>query len=132
MPFFPRTANSGPALTGRAGPRPWVGRESIEDVIREAAGTGSWLPDTRRVRAVTARLRVFVQERAYDVEVAARGRAVGDPVRGPALAAVREARYRLGLGPGDGYASAITFARSLGRAAEDLLHHERRLRREEA
>ncbi|MBO0651893.1 hypothetical protein J1792_03510 [Streptomyces triculaminicus] len=45
MPFFPRTANSGPALTGRAGPRPWLGRESIEDVIREAAGTGSWFPD---------------------------------------------------------------------------------------
>ncbi|MBZ6476824.1 DUF6415 family natural product biosynthesis protein [Streptomyces griseocarneus] len=44
----------------------------------------------------------------------------------------REARHRLGLGPGDGYASAITFARSLGRAAEDLLHHERRLRQKEA
>lgn len=56
------------------------------------------------------------------------GRPVGDAVREDALAVVREARARLGLGAGDGYVSAIIRIRSLGRGAEALLEQQQLLR----
>ncbi|MFI1969612.1 DUF6415 family natural product biosynthesis protein [Streptomyces cinnamoneus] len=68
------------------------------------------------MRSLTGRLRAYVLEKAYDLELAAGALPPSHRGRCDALAAVHEARYRLGLGPGDGYASAITYARSLGRA----------------
>ncbi|MFI9203522.1 DUF6415 family natural product biosynthesis protein [Streptomyces sp. NPDC053048] len=125
--LFPRTANCGAPLTSKP-PRPL---EPIEAVISEAIAMERSLPAPARVRTLTARLNAYLRGLAYDVEIDAYMRSAGDPVRSGALGAVREARHRLGLGPGDGYASAVTFARSLGRAAEDLLHHQRLLRQED-
>ncbi|GAA2717340.1 MULTISPECIES: DUF6415 family natural product biosynthesis protein [Streptomyces] len=120
MPPFPFTGHTGGAAirTDTANIR------TIAELINETTATERWLPAPARVRTLTARLRVFVDRTAADVETAAGQRPAGDPVRTEALIAVREARHRLGLGAGAGYASAITFARSLGRVAEELLRHQ--------
>ncbi len=123
MPPFPRTGNTGGGLTFK----PSQTAPGIEAAIHETTATERWLPAPGRVRALTTRLCAFVNATAFDVEAAAARRPVGDPVRKEALAAVREARHRLRGGPGNGYVSAISFARGLGRTAEDLLRHQREL-----
>ncbi|MFI1797826.1 DUF6415 family natural product biosynthesis protein [Streptomyces sp. NPDC020379] len=122
MPPFPHTSHLGGGLTP---PDDTV----IDDVIREANAMQRLLAPPGRLTWLTACLRRFITTTAADVETAATARPVGDPVRLEALAVVREARYRLRLGPGDGYVSAIACVRSLGRAAEALRHEQRRLRR---
>ncbi|MEV4740988.1 DUF6415 family natural product biosynthesis protein [Streptomyces sp. NPDC049555] len=121
MPPFPFTGHSGGAAirTDAANIR------TINELINETTTNERWLPAPARVRTLTARLRVFVDRTAAEVEAAAVRLPAGDAVRAEALLAVREARHRLGLGAGAGYASAITFARSLGRVAEELLRHQR-------
>lgn len=123
MPPFPRTGNTGGGLIAKQ-PQSAPG---IEAVIHETTAKERWLPVPGRVRALTNRLCAFVNATAFDVEAAAARRPVGDPVRTAALAAVREARHRLRGGPGNGYVSAISFARGLGRTAEDLLRHRKEL-----
>ncbi|MEV6670509.1 DUF6415 family natural product biosynthesis protein [Streptomyces sp. NPDC051162] len=123
MPPFPRTSHLG---GGHTRPDETV----IEDVIREANAMQRLLAPPGRLTWLTACLRRFIAATADDVEAAATARPVGDPVRLEALVVVREARYRLRLGPGDGYVSAIACVRSLGRAAEALRHEQRRLRRD--
>ncbi|MEU4210156.1 DUF6415 family natural product biosynthesis protein [Streptomyces sp. NPDC026206] len=128
MPPFTRTGNTAGGITFRPQqPPPATPMALIEDAIREATATERWLPAPSQVRALTNRLRAFISAAAYEVEAAAAGRPVGDPFRDDALAAAREARHRLGLGPGDGYVSAISFARGLARSAEELRHHQRQL-----
>ncbi|MGW1077343.1 DUF6415 family natural product biosynthesis protein [Streptomyces sp. NPDC002537] len=129
MPFFPGTARA-VALTyvppqGRA---VRTEESAIDDVIREAAALKRQLPAPGRLGWLTTRLRDFIGAAASDVEEEACRRPVGDPVREDALDAAREARYRLGIGPGHGYDSAITFTRSLAGGAEGLLRQQRRLR----
>ncbi|MGW2187517.1 DUF6415 family natural product biosynthesis protein [Streptomyces sp. NPDC001719] len=122
MPPFPHTAH--------LGEKPTRSEETvIEDVIREANAMDRLLAPPGRLTWLTARLRRFIGATADAVEATASARPAGDPVRLEALTVVREARYRLRLGPGDGYVSAIACVRSLGRAAEALRHEQRRLRR---
>ncbi|MFF7728498.1 DUF6415 family natural product biosynthesis protein [Streptomyces sp. NPDC008001] len=90
-----------------------------------------WLPAPPRLREVTDELLDYIRVTAPVVEAAARARPGDCLDRRAALAAVEEARQRAEAGPGNGYASAISFARSLGKAAGDLLHQQRRLQREE-
>ncbi|WP_344119455.1 DUF6415 family natural product biosynthesis protein [Streptomyces blastmyceticus] len=129
MPVFPHTGHTGGGLTyvQPSSEVTRVGQAAIEDVIREATAMHQLLPSFGRVMAQTDRLRDFIEATAPEVEATARELPETDPVRLAALAAVKEARYRLGLGPGDGYDSAVTWARSLGRAADELIHHERQL-----
>ncbi|RLV08181.1 hypothetical protein CTZ27_04965 [Streptomyces griseocarneus] len=130
MPVFPHTALAYVPPQGTAA-QPEV--PCIEDVIREVVAMDSrTFPAPGRVGWLTRHLRRFISAAVADVEVEAGKRPVDDPVRVEALAAVREAGHRVGLGPGDGYASAITYARSLGRGAEELLRQQRRLRAEVA
>ncbi|MBH1933753.1 hypothetical protein I5Q34_05490 [Streptomyces sp. AV19] len=124
MPVFPCTGNTGggitPAPARSAPPFP-----AIDTVIREATAAHRQFPTLDRVHVLTDRLRVYIEAAAAELENSA-------GVRPDVLAATREARHRLGLGPGysGGYGSAITFARSLGRAAEELLHFQRTLTKE--
>ncbi|RLU78114.1 hypothetical protein CTZ27_37975 [Streptomyces griseocarneus] len=126
MSVFPHT---GMVYEPPQGPTPEPEVPHIEDVIREVVAMDSrTFPSPARLGRLTRRLRRFIRVAAADVEAEAGKRDVGDPVRVEALAAVREAGHRVGLGPGDGYASAVTYARSLGRGAEELLRQQRRLR----
>ncbi|GAA0340413.1 DUF6415 family natural product biosynthesis protein [Streptomyces blastmyceticus] len=129
MPYFPYTAYTGGGLTYVRPPAPLAAEAptAIEDVVREATAMDRWLPAPSRVRDLTDRLRDFIGQAAPALEAAAGQRDANDPARRDALAAAKEARYRLRIGPGNGYASAITFARSLGRAAETLLQCRRQL-----
>lgn len=122
MPFFPYTGNTGGGFTP-VPPRAAL----VDELLREVGTLGSRLPTLGRVRTLTDRLRVSIHLLTDEVETAARGREADDPVRTGALAAVEEAHHRLRLGPGDGYTSAITFSRTLGRAVEELLHHRQQL-----
>ncbi|MEU7134652.1 DUF6415 family natural product biosynthesis protein [Streptomyces sp. NPDC046261] len=124
MPPYPYTGNTGGGITSN----PPQAAPGIEAAIHETTATERWLPAPGRVRALTNRLCAFVNATAFDVEAAAARRPVGDPVRVGALAAVREARHRLRVGPGNGYVSAISYVRGLGRTAEDLLRHQKQLR----
>ncbi|MEU5049591.1 DUF6415 family natural product biosynthesis protein [Streptomyces sp. NPDC021096] len=123
MPPCPYTGNTGGGISFK----PPQAAPGIEAAIHETTATERWLPAPGRVRALTTRLCAFINATAFDVEAAANRRPVGDPLRKDALAAVREARHRLRGGPGNGYVSAISFARGLGRTAEDLLRHQREL-----
>ncbi|MBT2382130.1 DUF6415 family natural product biosynthesis protein [Streptomyces sp. ISL-11] len=131
MPPFPHTAHVGGGLTGPqpaelvSAPR----RTPIEEAIREATSMHRMLPTPERMAALTSRLRAFIGAAASDLEAAVRDRPHADPIREDAIAVVKEGRYRLGIGPGDGYASAITLARSLGWGADALLKQQRRLQR---
>ncbi|MCC3770550.1 DUF6415 family natural product biosynthesis protein [Streptomyces sp. UNOC14_S4] len=130
MPVFPHTGLAYVPPQGTAA-RPEAPR--IEDVIREAVAMDNrTCPATGRLGWLTRHLRRFISVAVVDVEAEAGKRPVDDPVRVEALAAVREAGHKVGLGPGDGYASAVTYARSLGRGAEELLRQQRRLRTETA
>ncbi|GGX84425.1 DUF6415 family natural product biosynthesis protein [Streptomyces hiroshimensis] len=126
MPPFPHTAQTGGGITFTpAEPSP----VSIGQALREATAMETWLPAPSRLSEVTERLLGYIRETAPAVEAAAGRRPVACPVRRAAVAAVQEARHRAGGGPGNGYASAITFARGLGKAAGDLMHQQRRLQR---
>ncbi|MBF6044221.1 hypothetical protein GO001_03165 [Streptomyces sp. NRRL B-1677] len=127
MPPFPRTAPTGGETTlTPSKPSP----VSIGQAIREATDMETWLPAPPRLSEVTDRLLGYIRETAAAVEAAAGDRPVDCVVRRAALAAVQEARRRAEDGPGNGYTSAIAFARGLGKAAGNLLHQERRLERE--
>ncbi|GGX78306.1 DUF6415 family natural product biosynthesis protein [Streptomyces hiroshimensis] len=123
MPLCPYTGHTGGGLTFVVPPSAAAGRtlDGIDAVIRDAIAMDRWLPAPSRVSAITDRLRVYIAEAASALEA---GAGAGEET----LATVREARHRLGLGPGDGYASAITFARGLGLAAKDLLSLQRGLK----
>ncbi|MEU1815370.1 DUF6415 family natural product biosynthesis protein [Streptomyces roseifaciens] len=125
MPPFPRTAQTGGGLTYVLPP---TGGAGIEKVIRDAIAMDRWLPAPSRVAELADRLRSYLGAAVPAVEGAVQGRPVDDPVRVEVLATAAEARHRLGLGPGDGYASAITFARGLGLVARDLLRLQEGLR----
>ncbi|QLE73479.1 hypothetical protein FGW37_19490 [Streptomyces rectiverticillatus] len=127
MPPFPRTARTGGAIGLTPSERSPV---SIGQALREATAMETWLPAPPRLSEVTERLLGYIRETVPAVEAAAGRRPVECPVRRSAFAAVQEALYRCGAGPGNGYASAITFARSLGKAAGDLMHQQRRLQRD--
>ncbi|CAM5510391.1 DUF6415 family natural product biosynthesis protein [Streptomyces abikoensis] len=109
MPPFPRTAQTGGGLTYVLPSSPAVG--GIEGVIRAAVAMDRWLPAPSQVSTITNRLRAYIGGATAALE---------SDTREEATAAVREARHRLGLGPGDGYASAVTYARSLGLVAKEL------------
>ncbi|WP_268830235.1 DUF6415 family natural product biosynthesis protein [Streptomyces roseoverticillatus] len=127
MPPFPRTAHTGGiAAYALSEPSP----VSIGQALREATDMQTWLPAPPRLSEVTERLLGYIRETATAVEAAAGARPADCLLRRAALAAVQEARQRAEVGPGNGYASAITFARSLGKAAGELLHQQRRLERE--
>ncbi|MEH6375338.1 DUF6415 family natural product biosynthesis protein [Streptomyces sp. KLMMK] len=118
MPLCPYTGHTGGGLTYAL---PSTEGAGIEKVIRDAIAMDRWLPAPSRVSAISDRLRVYIAEAASALEA---GADAGEEV----LATVREARHRLGLGPGDGYTSAITYARSLGLVAKDLLRLQQGLR----
>ncbi|MGK5549486.1 DUF6415 family natural product biosynthesis protein [Streptomyces sp. URMC 127] len=126
MPPYPRTAHVG----GGAGILPESSPVSIGQALREATDMQTWLPAPSRLGEVTDRLLDYIRATAPTVEAAARARPGDCPVRRVALTVVEEARERSAAGPGNGYASAIAFARSLGKAAGELLHQERRLQRQ--
>ncbi|MCQ8769147.1 DUF6415 family natural product biosynthesis protein [Streptomyces telluris] len=127
MPPFPHTARTGGGVTlTPSEPSP----VSIGQALREATAMETWLPAPSRLGEVTERLLGYIRETGPAVEAAASRRPAECPVRRSAFAAVEEARHRSGVGPGNGYASAITFARGLGKAAGDLMHQQRRLQRE--
>ncbi|MFC5145593.1 DUF6415 family natural product biosynthesis protein [Streptomyces aureoversilis] len=127
MPPFPRTAHTPGEITlAPSEPSP----VSIGQALREATAMETWLPAPSRLSEVTERLLGYIRETVPAVEAAAGRRPVECPVRRSAFVAVQEARHRAGGGPGDGYASAISFARGLGKAAGDLMHQQRRLQRE--
>ncbi|MFE5870782.1 DUF6415 family natural product biosynthesis protein [Streptomyces roseifaciens] len=127
MPPFPHTARPGGGVTlTPSEPSP----VSIGQALREATAMETWLPAPSRLSEVTERLLGYIRETVPAVEAAAGRRSVECPVRRSALAAVGEARHRSGDGPGNGYASAISFARGLGKATGDLMHQQRRLQRE--
>ncbi|CAM5441638.1 DUF6415 family natural product biosynthesis protein [Streptomyces abikoensis] len=126
MPPYPRTAHVG----GGAGIVPGTSPVSIGQALREATDMQTWLPTPPRLGEVTDRLLDYIRVTAPAVEAAALARPVECTVRKAALATVEEARQRSAVGPGNGYASAIAFARSLGKAAGELLHQERRLQRQ--
>ncbi|MEU3353454.1 DUF6415 family natural product biosynthesis protein [Streptomyces sp. NPDC037389] len=131
MPPYPLTGNTGGGLTRVPPPqlpkrqRP---RSGIEEVIHEAIALERHLPTPARADVLSDRLVSYIRVTAAAVAAAVDGRPVGDPVREDALAVVREARARLGLGAGDGYVSAIIRIRSLGRGAEALLEQAQLLR----
>ncbi len=134
MPPFARTANTGggyPYARPEADPVA-PKRLAIEEVIRETTAMDRWLPAPSRIRTLSGRLRAYITVTASAVEAAVSDRPLDDPIRKDALAVVKEARHRLGLGVGDGYASAITCARSLGRGAEALLQQWQVVRHSEA
>ncbi|MCF3103512.1 hypothetical protein IPZ58_18265 [Streptomyces roseoverticillatus] len=108
MPPYPRTAHTGGGLTYALPPAKGTG---IDAAIRAAIAMDRWLPAPSQVEAITQRLRAYIAEATTALE--------GD-TREEALATVREARHRLGLGSGDGYTSAITYARGLGLVAKEL------------
>ncbi|WKU45331.1 DUF6415 family natural product biosynthesis protein [Streptomyces sp. VNUA116] len=108
MPPYPRTAHTGGGLTYVL---PSAGGAGVDAVIRAAIAMDRWLPAPSQVEAITQRLRDYIGEACSALEK--------DP-REEALAAVREAWHRLGLGPGDGYTSAVTYARGLGLVAKEL------------
>ncbi|KJY42147.1 hypothetical protein VR41_09060 [Streptomyces sp. NRRL B-1568] len=118
MPLCPYTGHTGGGL-----PSTTPQTDPIEDVIRLATATDRWLPAPGHLRGITDRLQVYIRATTQIVEAAVSDRPSDDPLRKEALAAVAEARYRLRIGPGNGYSSAIIFARSLGRAAEELYRH---------
>ncbi|WKU46409.1 DUF6415 family natural product biosynthesis protein [Streptomyces sp. VNUA116] len=126
MPPFPRTAHTDGGIDlPPSEPSP----VSIGQALREATDMQTWLPEPARLSEVTERLLRYIGETAPAVEAAAGARPVDCLVRRAALAAVQEARQRVEVGPGNGYASAIAFARGLGKAAGELLHQQRRLQR---
>ncbi|MEW2031484.1 DUF6415 family natural product biosynthesis protein [Streptomyces roseifaciens] len=125
MPPFPRTAHTGGGLTYALPP---AGGTVLDSVIRDAIAMDRWLPAPSRMAELADRLRACIEAVVPAVEGAVQGRPVDDPVRVEVLATAAEARHRLGLGPGDGYASAITFARGLGLVARDLLRLQEGLR----
>ncbi|MEV4504721.1 DUF6415 family natural product biosynthesis protein [Streptomyces klenkii] len=127
MPPFPRTAQTGGGIMLTPTESSPV---SIGQALREATDMETWLPAPPRLSEVTDRLLGYIREAGAAVEAAAEDRPAGCLVRRAALAAVQEARRRAEDGPGNGYASAIAFARGLGKAAGNLLHQERRLERE--
>ncbi|MGW2596576.1 DUF6415 family natural product biosynthesis protein [Streptomyces klenkii] len=108
MPPFPRTARNGGGISCVL---PSVQRTGIEAVIRDAIAMDRWLPAPSRVGEITHQLRAYIADAVTALDV---------DTREEALATVREARHRLGLGPGDGYTSAVTYARALGLVAKEL------------
>ncbi|MCD9163559.1 DUF6415 family natural product biosynthesis protein [Streptomyces albireticuli] len=128
MPAFSRTGHHVGELApvrpqAAAGPR----RSAIEEVIREALSMDRLLPTPDRMRVLTTRLLAFVGAAATALEESVNDLPMDDPVRRDALAVVKEARYRRGIGPGDGYGSAMVFTRSLGQATDALVRQQRRL-----
>ncbi|MGK5546767.1 DUF6415 family natural product biosynthesis protein [Streptomyces sp. URMC 127] len=116
MPPYPRTAHTGGGLTYGLHPAEGTG---VDAAIRDAIAMNRWLPAPSRVEAVTQQLRAYIGEATAALE--------GD-TREEAVAVVREARHRVRLGAGDGYTSAITYARGLGLVAKELRDLRRGLR----
>lgn len=128
MPPFSRTGHPVGELTPVSPQAAVTPRRSvIEDVIREALSMNRLLPTPDRMRVLTARLLAFVGAAATALEESVKDLPMDDPVRRDALVVVKEARYRRGIGPGDGYGSAMTFTRSLGQAADALMQQQRRM-----
>ncbi|QLE72498.1 hypothetical protein FGW37_13630 [Streptomyces rectiverticillatus] len=130
MPLCPYTGHTGGGLTYVPPPTAAAGAgpDVVDAVIRDAIAMDRWLPAPSRVAELTERLRAYIGAAVPVVEGAVQGRPVDDSVRVEVLATAAEARHRLGLGPGNGYASAITYARSLGLVARDLLRLQQGLR----
>lgn len=107
--------------------RSHAGRTDIESLVSDVTCPSRLMPPHETVSDNTIRLAGFLTGAIPEIEAAAQRLAPKDAARVTALADTKEASYRLRVGPGNGYHSALRYSQSLAYITDRLLDHQRKL-----